>query len=139
MKLNASKLIRLLTLSCLAAMCGCFSEPPLPYLSPARMARMQMYEMTIDGMLRDKNGDGVSGVLVSIESGIYRELSTTSNSGYFFTQAKFNADDSLDFHFRSKTLEWTETLAVIPKGVEKVTMNFVMNDNKTIYLTSIEY
>ena len=120
---------------------GCAAPvvPPELYYSPARLARMTLNVITVDAVLTNLSGAGVGGVIVSVETPHYRELSTTTSSGYFFAQVKFGEDEGVDFHFQSKDIEWTETLANVPKGVEKITVHFVLANNNTVQLDTLEY
>jgi hypothetical protein len=114
-------------------------DEPEVYYSPDRLARMTLTVLKVDATLEDSNGIGVPGVFVSVETPHYRETSTTTGRGYFFAWAKFAEDEGIDFHFTSKDIDWTETLTTIPEGAEQITLRFLLEKNKTVRLTAIEY
>ncbi|MFN8391424.1 MAG: hypothetical protein U0136_14135 [Bdellovibrionota bacterium] len=140
----SSRLISRTTAAILsAALCvGCIPPPrnePVAYYSKSQLERMGLVVMKVDATLQDSNGNPVGGVLVSAETSHYRELSTTSNGGYFFVQAKITEKEGIDFHFSSPTIDWTETVTDLPKGADKIMLRFLLNPNQTIRLAAVEY
>jgi len=120
---------------------GCGDKPPTPY-EKYKMAQLEKEALTtlrVQGMLLDQNGKPVSDMKVSVSSGRFEEDAYTASDGHFSVMTKFENDDVLDFRFENAKVEWTESLGFIPKGIEKLTLRFRMDDMGKVRLAAYEY
>ena len=139
--MRAQSLLRfgVLFLATFAIGCGPKKPDVMGEYQQRRFAKMALSVVSIEGTLRDSNGNGVTGVSVTAESPRYAASDRTANDGYFEMIAKFAPDDLIDFRFTGPGIEWTETLRKVPPGIEKITLRFHKANNGVVRLASLEY
>ena len=107
--------------------------------SLTRDERLGIAEVQIEVIVLTENAHTVAGLEVSTETSQTTDIDTTNSDGKAVVNVALAEIDSIEFYFRGKGIDWTETIHDFPKGKSKVRATFILDKIGRVRLRAYEF